>query len=91
MIDTLAGTKQDHFMLHYNFPTYSVGETGRDSGPKRREIGHGRLARRGVQALLPDSNRFPYVIRIVSDLPESKGPSSMASVCGASLASMVPK
>ena len=88
MIDTLAGTKQDHFMLHYNFPSYSVGETGRDSGPKRREIGHGRLARRGVQAMLPDSERFPYVIRIVSDITESNGSSSMASVCGASLALM---
>ena len=88
MIDTLAGTKQDHFMLHYNFPSYSVGETGRDSGPKRREIGHGRLARRGLQAMLPDSDRFPYVIRIVSDITESNGSSSMASVCGASLALM---
>lgn len=88
MIDTLAGTKQDHFMLHYNFPSYSVGETGRDSGPKRREIGHGRLARRGVQAMLPDSDRFPYVIRVVSDITESNGSSSMASVCGASLALM---
>lgn len=88
MIDTLAGTKQDHFMLHYNFPSYSVGETGRDSGPKRREIGHGRLARRGVQAMLPDSDRFPYVIRVVSDITESNGSSSMASVCGASLSLM---
>ena len=88
MIDTLAGTKQDHFMLHYNFPSYSVGETGRDSGPKRREIGHGRLARRGVQAMLPDSDRFPYVIRIVSDNHRINGSSSMASVCGASLALM---
>ena len=88
MIDTLAGTKQDHFMLHYNFPSYSVGETGRDSGPNRREIGHGRLARRGVQAMLPDSDRFPYVIRIVSEITESNGSSSMASVCGASLALM---
>lgn len=88
MIDTLAGTKQDHFMLHYNFPSYSVGETGRDSSPKRREIGHGRLARRGVQAMLPDSDRFPYVIRIVSEITESNGSSSMASVCGASLALM---
>ena len=88
MIDTLAGTKQDHFMLHYNFPSYSVGETGRDSGPKRREIGHGRLARRGVQAMLPDSDRFPYVIRVVSEITESNGSSSMASVCGASLALM---
>ncbi len=88
MVDTLAGTKTDNFMLHYNFPAYSVGETGRESGPKRREIGHGRLARRGVQAVLPPSDRFPYVIRIVSDITESNGSSSMASVCGASLALM---
>ena len=88
LVDTLAGTKQDHFMLHYNFPHFSVGETGRESGPKRREIGHGRLARRGVQAMLPDSARFPYVIRVVSEITESNGSSSMASVCGASLALM---
>lgn len=88
LVDTLAGTKQDHFMLHYNFPHFSVGETGRESGPKRREIGHGRLARRGVQAMLPDSERFPYVIRVVSEITESNGSSSMASVCGASLALM---
>ncbi|ELA08880.1 polynucleotide phosphorylase/polyadenylase [Moraxella macacae 0408225] len=88
LVDSLAGTKQDHFMLHYNFPSYSVGETGRDSGPKRREIGHGRLARRGVQAMLPETDRFPYVIRVVSDITESNGSSSMASVCGASLALM---
>ena len=88
MVDSLAGTKTDPFMLHYNFPAYSVGETGRESGPKRREIGHGRLARRGVQAVLPPSDRFSYVIRIVSDITESNGSSSMASVCGASLALM---
>ena len=88
MVDTLAGTKTDNFMLHYNFPAYSVGETGRETGPKRREIGHGRLARRGVQAVLPAADRFPYVIRIVSDITESNGSSSMASVCGASLALM---
>ena len=88
MIDSLAGTRTDPFMLHYNFPAYSVGETGRESGPKRREIGHGRLARRGVQAVLPAADRFPYVIRIVSDITESNGSSSMASVCGASLALM---
>ncbi|MEC7120108.1 MAG: polyribonucleotide nucleotidyltransferase [Pseudomonadota bacterium] len=87
-VDSLAGTKTDPFMLHYNFPAYSVGETGRESGPKRREIGHGRLARRGVQAVLPPADRFPYVIRIVSDITESNGSSSMASVCGASLALM---
>ena len=88
LVDTLAGTKQDHFMLHYNFPHYSVGETGRESGPKRREIGHGRLARRGVQAVLPKAERFPYTIRVVSDITESNGSSSMASVCGASLSLM---
>ena len=88
MVDSLAGTKTDHFMLHYNFPAYSVGETGRESGPKRREIGHGRLARRGVQAVLPSIERFPYVLRVVSDITESNGSSSMASVCGASLALM---
>lgn len=88
LIDSLAGTIQDHFMLHYNFPNYSVGETGREGVPKRREIGHGRLARRGVQAMLPDSDRFPYVIRVVSEITESNGSSSMASVCGASLALM---
>ncbi len=85
LVDTLAGTKQDHFMLHYNFPQYSVGETGREGAPKRREIGHGRLARRGVQAVLPSPERFPYTIRVVSDITESNGSSSMASVCGASL------
>ena len=88
MVDTLSGTKTDNFMLHYNFPAYSVGETGRESGPKRREIGHGRLARRGVQAVLPPVDRFPYVLRVVSDITESNGSSSMASVCGASLALM---
>ncbi|SJM36906.1 Polyribonucleotide nucleotidyltransferase [Psychrobacter pasteurii] len=88
LIDSLAGTIQDHFMLHYNFPHFSVGETGREGVPKRREIGHGRLARRGVQAMLPDSDRFPYVIRVVSEITESNGSSSMASVCGASLALM---
>lgn len=88
LVDTLSGTKQDHFMLHYNFPHYSVGETGREGGPKRREIGHGRLARRGVQAVLPKAERFPYTIRVVSDITESNGSSSMASVCGASLSLM---
>lgn len=88
MIDALEGSYTDHFMLHYNFPSYSVGETGRDSGPKRREIGHGRLARRGVQPMLPGSDKFPYAIRVVSDITESNGSSSMASICGASLALM---
>lgn len=88
LVDTLAGTKQDHFMLHYNFPHYSVGETGREGAPKRREIGHGRLARRGVQAMLPAAERFPYTIRVVSEITESNGSSSMASICGASLSLM---
>ncbi|UNU72597.1 polyribonucleotide nucleotidyltransferase [Moraxella nasovis] len=88
LVDSLAGTKQDSFMLHYNFPHYSVGETGREGGPKRREIGHGRLARRGVQAMLPAAERFPYTIRVVSEITESNGSSSMASVCGASLSLM---
>jgi polyribonucleotide nucleotidyltransferase len=88
MIDALEGTRTDNFMLHYNFPAYSVGETGRESGPKRREIGHGRLARRGVQPMLPAPEKFPYAIRVVSDITESNGSSSMASICGASLALM---
>ena len=88
MIDALEGTYTDHFMLHYNFPAYSVGETGRESGPKRREIGHGRLARRGVHPMLPGADKFPYAIRVVSDITESNGSSSMASICGASLALM---
>lgn len=88
MIDSLEGTRTDPFMLHYNFPAYSVGETGRESGPKRREIGHGRLARRGVQPMLPAADKFPYAIRVVSDITESNGSSSMASICGASLALM---
>jgi len=88
MIDSLQGTKTDHFMLHYNFPPYCVGETGMAMSPKRREIGHGRLARRGIEAVLPDQKAFPYTLRIVSEITESNGSSSMASVCGASLALM---
>ena len=88
MIDALEGSYTDNFMLHYNFPSYSVGETGRESGPKRREIGHGRLARRGVHPMLPSSDKFPYAIRVVSEITESNGSSSMASICGASLALM---
>jgi polyribonucleotide nucleotidyltransferase len=88
MIDALEGTYKDQFMLHYNFPPYSVGEAGFMSGPKRREIGHGRLARRGVAASLPDEEDFPYTIRVVSEITESNGSSSMASVCGTSLALM---
>jgi polyribonucleotide nucleotidyltransferase len=88
IIDAVAGEYKDPFMLHYNFPPYCVGETGFMSGPKRREIGHGRLARRGVAAVLPDVEEFPYVIRVVSEITESNGSSSMASVCGTSLALM---
>ncbi len=88
LIDALHGERRDNFMLHYNFPPYSVGETGFMSGPKRREIGHGRLARRGVQTMLPDADTFPYVLRVVSEITESNGSSSMASVCGTSLALM---
>ena len=88
LIDALEGSKKDHFMLHYNFPPYSVGETGRTGSPGRREIGHGRLARRGVAAMLPDPEAFPYAIRVVSEITESNGSSSMASVCGTSLALM---
>ena len=88
LLDTLEGEKRDHFMLHYNFPPYSVGECGRMGATGRREIGHGRLARRGVQAMLPSDTEFPYTIRVVSEITESNGSSSMASVCGASLALM---
>jgi polyribonucleotide nucleotidyltransferase len=88
IIDALQGSYRDHFMLHYNFPHYSVGETGFSGGPKRREIGHGRLARRGVAAVLPSSADWPYTTRVVSEITESNGSSSMASVCGASLALM---
>jgi polyribonucleotide nucleotidyltransferase len=88
IIDALEGERKDPFMLHYNFPPYCVGETGFMSGPKRREIGHGRLARRGIEAVLPDMEQFPYVIRVVSEITESNGSSSMASVCGTSLALM---
>ncbi len=88
MIDALEGTYKDAFMLHYNFPPYSVGEAGFMGGPKRREIGHGRLARRGVAALLPNEEEFPYTLRVVSEITESNGSSSMASVCGTSLALM---
>lgn len=88
LIESLEGERKDRFMLHYNFPPYSVGEAGFMGGPKRREIGHGRLARRGVQAMLPDEAEFPYTIRVVSEITESNGSSSMASVCGASLALM---
>ena len=88
IIDALHGEYRDNFMLHYNFPPFSVGEVGRVGSPKRREIGHGRLARRGVEAVLPKEEDFPYTIRVVSEITESNGSSSMASVCGASLALM---
>ena len=88
MIDALEGTTRDGFMLHYNFPPYSVGEAGRMGPPGRREIGHGRLARRGIAAMLPSQEDFPYTIRVVSEITESNGSSSMASVCSASLALM---
>ncbi|MEE4185099.1 MAG: polyribonucleotide nucleotidyltransferase [Gammaproteobacteria bacterium] len=88
IIDALEGERRDRFMLHYNFPPFCVGETGFVGSPKRREIGHGRLARRGVQAMLPDQSVFPYTIRVVSEITESNGSSSMASVCGTSLALM---
>lgn len=87
-IDALEGERKDPFMLHYNFPPYSVGECGRMGGTGRREIGHGRLARRGVAAMLPPQDQFPYSIRVVSEITESNGSSSMASVCGSSLALM---
>ena len=88
LIESLEGERKDPFMLHYNFPPYCVGETGFMSGPKRREIGHGRLARRGVEAVMPNMEEFPYVIRVVSEITESNGSSSMASVCGTSLSMM---
>ena len=88
IIDDITGERTDHFLFHYNFPPYSVGETGMIGSPKRREIGHGRLAKRGVLAVMPSIEEFPYVVRVVSEITESNGSSSMASVCGASLALM---
>jgi polyribonucleotide nucleotidyltransferase len=88
IIDGLEGEKKETFMLHYNFPSYSVGECGRMGAPGRREIGHGRLAKRGVQAIMPTEEDFPYTVRVVSEITESNGSSSMASVCGSSLAMM---
>ncbi len=88
IIDALIGERKEPFMLHYNFPPFSVGETGMMGSPKRREIGHGNLARRGISAVMPDMSTFPYVIRVVSEILESNGSSSMASVCGTSLALM---
>ena len=88
IIDGLTGERKEPFMLHYNFPPFSVGETGMMGSPKRREIGHGNLAKRGVKAVMPGVDKFPYVIRVVSEILESNGSSSMASVCGSSLALM---
>ena len=88
IIDAIDGERKDPFMLHYNFPPFCVGETGFVGSPKRREIGHGKLARRGIQAVMPSFDDFPYVIRVVSEITESNGSSSMASVCGSSLALM---
>lgn len=88
IIDALAGECRDHFMLHYNFPPYCVGETGFVGSPKRREIGHGRLAKRGILAVMPSQEDFPYTVRVVSEITESNGSSSMASVCGTSLSLM---
>ena len=88
LIDAIEGERKDPFMLHYNFPPFCVGETGRFGAPKRREIGHGNLAKRGVTAVLPNMDSFPYVLRVVSEITESNGSSSMATVCGSSLAMM---
>ncbi len=88
IIDAIEGERKEHFLLHYNFPPFCVGETGRVGSPKRREIGHGRLAKRGVRAVMPSEEEFPYVIRVVSEITESNGSSSMASVCGSSLSLM---
>nr|TFG53393.1 MAG: polyribonucleotide nucleotidyltransferase [Hyphomicrobiales bacterium] len=87
-VDSLEGTKKEHFMLHYNFPPYSVGEVGRMFGASRREIGHGKLGWRAINPMLPEKENFPYTIRIVSEITESNGSSSMATVCGSSLALM---
>ena len=87
-IDDLMGDTTKTYMLHYNFPPYSVGESGRVGSPKRREIGHGRLAKRGIVAVMPDMNEYPYVVRVVSEITESNGSSSMATVCGTSLSLM---
>lgn len=88
IIDAIEGERKEPFMLHYNFPPYSVGETGMVGSPKRREIGHGKLAKRGVMAIMPTMDDFPYVIRVVSEITESNGSSSMATICGTSLSLM---
>jgi polyribonucleotide nucleotidyltransferase len=87
-IESIEGQDTDHFMLHYNFPAYSVGEIGMPLGPKRREIGHGNLAKRAIKAVLPDTDEFGYTLRVVSEITESNGSSSMATVCGTSLSLM---
>lgn len=88
IIDSIMGERKESFMLHYNFPPYCVGETGRVGATKRREVGHGRLAKRGIQAVMPNMEEYPYVVRVVSEITESNGSSSMASVCGTSLSLM---
>ncbi len=88
MVDSLDGMSKERFMLHYNFPPFSVGEAGRMGGTGRREIGHGKLAWRAINPLLPSAEEFPYTLRIVSEITESNGSSSMATVCGSSLALM---
>lgn len=88
IVDAIEGERRESFMFHYNFPPFCVGETGRVGSPKRREIGHGRLAKRSIMGVMPDMDEFPYTIRIVSEITESNGSSSMASVCGSSLALM---
>ena len=88
LVDAIEGERREPFMLHYNFPPFSVGEARRVGSPKRREIGHGRLAKRGVQAVMPNMEEFPYVVRVVSEVTESNGSSSMATVCGSSLSMM---
>ena len=88
IVDAIEGERREPFMLHYNFPPFCVGETGRMLGPRRREIGHGRLAKRAIQAVMPNMDDFPYVVRVVSEVTESNGSSSMATVCGTSLSLM---
>ena len=88
IVDQLDGSYREHFLLHYNFPPYSVGEAGFLRGPGRREIGHGKLAWRAIRPLLPTKEDFPYTMRVVSEITESNGSSSMATVCGSSLALM---
>jgi polyribonucleotide nucleotidyltransferase len=88
MIDGLTGLSYERFMLHYNFPPYSVGEVGRFGAPSRREVGHGKLAWRALKGVLPTHEEFPYTIRVLSDITESNGSSSMATVCGGSLSMM---